>query len=142
MLDGNSSIISMQFAYAAQRAAELFKYFGQTEKAEKYTKLSDQITKAVYEKCWDESRNYLADYSCKKRIQHACPDICRIDKYIPEDKQKAFTERFMNDNSLTQPTMYFRFYLTQALKKPAWQTSIWRLSDYGKICFKRINHIR
>ena len=117
MLDGNSSIISMQFAYAAQRAAELFKYFGQTEKAEIYTKLSDQITKAVYEKCWDESRNYLADTPAKKEFSMHAQIFAVLTNTIPEDKQKAFTERFMNDNSLTQPTMYFRFYLTQALKK-------------------------
>jgi hypothetical protein len=36
---------------------------------------------------------------------------------IPEEKQKSFVRKFMNDNSLIQPTMYFRFYLTQALKK-------------------------
>jgi hypothetical protein len=36
---------------------------------------------------------------------------------IPEKDQKEFVQRFMNDKSLIQPTMYFRFYLTQALKK-------------------------
>jgi hypothetical protein len=36
---------------------------------------------------------------------------------IPEKEQKAFLLRFMNDKTLIQPTMYFRFYLTQALKK-------------------------
>lgn len=37
MKDGNSSILSMQFAYAAQRASELFKYFGHSEQADKYS---------------------------------------------------------------------------------------------------------
>jgi hypothetical protein len=36
---------------------------------------------------------------------------------IPEKDQKNFVQRFMNDKNLIQPTMYFRFYLTQALKK-------------------------
>jgi len=36
---------------------------------------------------------------------------------IPENSQKEFVKRFMNDKSLIQPIMYFRFYLTQALKK-------------------------
>jgi hypothetical protein len=98
MMDGNSSILSMQVAYAAQRAAELFRYFGIPEKADKYSLIAQQLTKAVYEKCWDESRGYLADT-------------------IAENNQKAFIKRFMNDKSLIQPTMYFRFYLTQALKK-------------------------
>ena len=36
---------------------------------------------------------------------------------IPEKDQKNFVLRFMKDKNLIQPTMYFRFYLTQALKK-------------------------
>ena len=36
---------------------------------------------------------------------------------IPETRQKAFAEKFIDDKTLIQPTMYFRFYLTQALKK-------------------------
>jgi len=41
MNDGNSSILSMQFAYALQKAAELFTYFGQSEKGEYYSELPD-----------------------------------------------------------------------------------------------------
>ena len=35
---------------------------------------------------------------------------------VPENEKKDFVLRFEKDNSLIQPTMYFRFYLTQALK--------------------------
>lgn len=116
-MDGNSSIISMQFAYAAQRAAEIFKYFGQTDRAEKYTKLADQVTRSVYKKCWDDSRKYLSDTPAKKEFSMHAQIFGVLTNTIPENSQKAFTERFMNDKSLIQPTMYFRFYLTQALKK-------------------------
>jgi hypothetical protein len=117
MQDGNSSIISMQFAYAAQRAAELFRYYNQVAKAEKYEQLAGAITKAVYEKCWDESRNYLADTPEKKEFSMHAQIFGVLTNTIPEDKQKTFTDRFMKDKTLIQPTMYFRFYLTQALKK-------------------------
>jgi alpha-L-rhamnosidase len=117
MMDGNSSIISMQFAYASQRAAEIFKYFGQTDRAEKYTQIADKITRAVYEKCWDDSRKYLADTPAKKEFSMHAQIFGVLTNTIPENSQKSFTERFMNDKSLIQPTMYFRFYLTQALKK-------------------------
>jgi alpha-L-rhamnosidase len=35
---------------------------------------------------------------------------------VPDNDVKAFVTRFEKDKSLIQPTMYFRFYLTQALK--------------------------
>jgi hypothetical protein len=117
MNDGNSSILSMQFAYALQKAAELFTYFGQSEKAEYYSEIARQLTKAVYDKCWDESRGYLADTPGKKEFSMHAQIFGILTNTIPENNQKAFVQRFMFDTSLIQPTMYFRFYLTQALKK-------------------------
>jgi len=115
--EGNSSILSMQFAYASQRAAELFRYYGQPEKANKYSELALQLTKAVYEKCWDESKGYLADTPSKKEFSMHAQIFAVLTNTIPEKDQKNFVQRFMNDKNLIQPTMYFRFYLTQALKK-------------------------
>jgi hypothetical protein len=115
--EGNSSILSMQFAYASQRAAELFRYYGQPEKADKYSELALQLTKAVYEKCWDESKGYLADTPSKKEFSMHAQIFAVLTNTIPEKDQKNFVQRFMNDKNLIQPTMYFRFYLTQALKK-------------------------
>lgn len=36
---------------------------------------------------------------------------------IPEKEQQALLEKVINDQKLIKPTLYFRFYLTQALKK-------------------------
>ncbi|HKK43132.1 MAG TPA: alpha-L-rhamnosidase N-terminal domain-containing protein [Bacteroidales bacterium] len=116
-MDGNSSILSMQYAYAAQKAAELFRYFGMTEKAEKYEETAEHLTKAVYDECWDSSKGYLADTPDKDEFSMHAQIFGVLTNTIPEKEQKAFVKRFMNDNSLIQPTMYFRFYLTQALKK-------------------------
>jgi hypothetical protein len=115
--DGNSSILSMQFAYAAQRAAELFRSYGQNIQAENYSLIARDLTKAVYEKCWDESRGYLADTPDKKDFSMHAQIFAVLTNTIPENKQKEFVQRFMNDKTLIQPTMYFRFYLTQVLKK-------------------------
>ena len=115
--DGGSSILTMQFAYALQRASELFRYFGQPEKADKYSLLAQHLTKAVYEKCWDVSRGYISDTPLKKAFSMHAQIFAVLTNTIPEPGQKEFVKRFMNDKSIIQPTMYFRFYLTQALKK-------------------------
>ena len=115
--EGNSSVLSLQFAYAAERAGELFQYFGLSEKAETYRQLAQHITRAVYSTCWDASRGYLADTPDKTEFSMHAQIFGVLTNTIPENQQKLFTERFMNDKSLIQPTLYFRFYLTQALKK-------------------------
>jgi hypothetical protein len=107
----------MQFAYAVQRASELFRYYGQPEKADNYSDLARKITKAVYEKCWDESKGYIADTPSKKEFSMHTQIFAVLTNTIPENNQKEFVKRFINDKALIQPTMYFRFYLTQALKK-------------------------
>jgi alpha-L-rhamnosidase len=117
MNDGNSSILSMQLAYAAERTAELFRYYKQPEKADKYSAIAKQLTKAVYQNCWDESHGYLADTPSKKEFSMHAQIFGVLTNTIPESDQITFVKRFMNDKSLIQPTMYFRFYLTQALKK-------------------------
>ncbi len=115
--DGQSSIITMQLAYAAQRAAELNNYFDQPVQAEKYKKLAQYLTKAVYQNCWDSSRNYLADTPDKAEFSMHAQIFGVLTNTIQESDQKTMLERIMNDPKLIQPTLYFRFYLTQALKK-------------------------
>jgi hypothetical protein len=117
MKDGNSSILSMQFAYAAQRASELFRFYGMSTEADKYDVLAEKITKAVYKNCWDETHGYLADTPLKKEFSMHAQIFGVLTNTIPEIEQKEFVRKFMNDKKLIQPTMYFRFYLTQALKK-------------------------
>jgi hypothetical protein len=117
MKDGNSSILTMQFAFAAQRAAELFSFYGQQEKADRCIELNRKLTKAVYDNCWDEGRGYLSDTPAKKEFSMHAQIFGVLTNTIPEKDQKDFVLKFMNDKTLIQPTMYFRFYLTQALRK-------------------------
>lgn len=117
MDDGYSSILTMQFAYAAQKAAELFNFYGQTEQAEKYSTMAQNLTRSVFEKCMVESTGYISDTPLKKEFSMHAQIFAVLTNTIPEKDQKAFVQKFMNDKSLIQPTMYFRFYLTQALKK-------------------------
>jgi alpha-L-rhamnosidase len=115
--EGGSSILSMQLAYALDKAAELYSFFGKEEQAEGYRSESEALKKSVYEKCWDPSRKYLADTPDKNQFSMHAQIFGVLTNTIPESEQKSFTERFMNDNSLIQPTMYFRAYLAQALEK-------------------------
>jgi len=116
-IDGQSSILTMQLAYAVQLAAELNDYYNQPALAQKYKQLAQYLNKAVAENCWDDSRNYLADTPDKTEFSMHAQIFGVLSNTIPENEQKAMVERIMNDPKLIQPTLYFRFYLTQALKK-------------------------
>lgn len=115
--DGQSSILTMQLAYAIQRTAELNDYFNQPLQAKEYKQLAQNLTKSVYEKCYSTSRKYLADTPNSKEFSMHAQIFGVLTNTIPENEQKVMIERVMSDQKLIQPTLYFRFYLTQALKK-------------------------
>jgi hypothetical protein len=107
----------MQLAYALERASELFAGFRNNQKADEYRNLSMSLTKAVLKNCWDEKRGYLSDTPGKKEFSMHAQILAVLTNTIPVENQKTFTEKFIQDDSLIQPTMYFRAYLAQALKK-------------------------
>ncbi len=115
--EGQSSILTMQLAYAVQRAAELNDFFNQPIQAQKYKQLAQSLTKSVSQNCWDENKKYLADTPEKTEFSMHAQIFGVLSNTIPENEQKAMIERIVNDQTLSQPTLYFRFYLTQALKK-------------------------
>ncbi len=115
--DGQSSILTMQLAYALERASALNAHYGKPEQARKYKEQAEKISRSVFEKCWDESRQYLSDTPDKTDFSAHAQILGVLTNTIPESDQKAIIERVLNDPNLIQPTLYFRFYLTQAMKK-------------------------
>jgi alpha-L-rhamnosidase len=114
---GNSSIISFQYAYALRQASAIFETFGQKDKAVYYKTLADLISKSTYELCYDATRGEVSDTPDKKFFSQHANIFALLSNSVPKANEKAIMEKILNDNSLIQTTFYFKFYLTQALKK-------------------------
>ncbi len=115
--EGQSSNITLQYAYALDLAADLFNNFENPEAAESYSQTSGKIKNAVYLKCWDEEKGLLADAPGKKIFSQHANIFGILTDAIPEKSQRKVMQRILEDSSLIQCTMYFRFYLFQAMKK-------------------------
>lgn len=113
---GQSTILSLHLAYSARHAADLHRWNGDENKAANYEKLAENLIKSVKEKCWDDTKKYFADTPEKTEFSMHAQIFAVLTSAVPENEVKAFVSRFEKDKSLIQPTMYFRFYLTQALK--------------------------
>ena len=59
--DGNSSVITLQYTYTLQQAAALFAHYGHQQEAQHYQQLATTINQAVYERCFDQGRNEMAN---------------------------------------------------------------------------------
>ncbi len=115
--DGQSAILSLQFARALQEAADLEEALGSKTHAEHDRALAARIAHAVYEHCWDASRGLLADTPAKKHFSQHANIFGVLAGAIPAADQKAVMEKVLADSTLTQCSYYFRFYLFRAMKK-------------------------
>ncbi len=115
--EGNSSNLSLQLAYALDMAAELHQAFGDQYHAEHYSTLSEILKKGTFNRCWDEEKGLLADSPDKKSFSQHANIFGILTGAVPEERQKELMQRILEDDQLIQCTLYFRFYLFQAMKK-------------------------
>jgi hypothetical protein len=130
---GHSALISLNYVYALERAAELFTWFSGVEqsaelakKAQEFYLQAERTRKAVYNLCYDYSSGLLADVPLddpnKAMYKHGIfsqhTNIWGIlTDAFPEDDIPEVMERILSDTSLIPTTIYFRFYLFQAMQK-------------------------
>jgi hypothetical protein len=115
--EGNSSNISLQYAAALDLAADLFMNHGNTILAESYSEISKRIKNAVYLNCWDEDKGLLTDAPGKKIFSQHANIFGILTDAIPVELQPKVMQKILEDESLIQCTMYFRFYMFQAMRK-------------------------
>ena len=115
--EGNSSNLTLQYAYSLDLAAELFQDFGDDNISQKYRSIAQRIKQATFNFCWDQDKGLLAESPEKKIFSQHANIFGVLTDAIPEDLQAQVMQRVLKDTSLIQCTMYFRFYLFQAMKK-------------------------
>ncbi len=115
--DGNSSIITLQYIYTLQQAAELFAYFGKTHEATHYRKLAEQLSRGTYKECFNRARGVMANTPGKNSYSQHASIMGVLTGSIPQNEMKRVMNGVLTDTSLSQATFYYRFYLTRALKK-------------------------
>lgn len=115
--DGNSALISLNFVYALERAAELFAHFGEFQKSLHYKNLSESITASVYKNCFDNHKGLLADTPFKQEFSQHTNIWGILTNSFPDDQVKPVMMKILEEEGLIQTTIYFKFYLFEAMKK-------------------------
>jgi hypothetical protein len=115
--NGQSSILSLQYASALRAAADLEAAFGRAQQAQQDRALAAKIAAAVYKTCWDPTRRLLADTSARKNFSQHANILGVLEDAIPPADQTRAMKTVLSDSSLTPATYYFRFYLFRAMKK-------------------------
>lgn len=115
--DGASAILDLQLLLAYQWAAELESHIGMPAYAVMYGKMAARLKQTIRRKYWNAARHLYADTNEKDVYsQHA--NALAILAGVPDQTDiPGICDRLLKDSSLTQCTIYFRYYLHQALAK-------------------------
>ncbi|WP_173021479.1 family 78 glycoside hydrolase catalytic domain [Lewinella sp. W8] len=113
-MEGGSSIVSLQYLGALRTATELHAYFGHEQEAARYAARARRLAAAIKEHCWNAERGLMMDTPGGKAYSQHANILAILEDIAPASSQKML-ERVLTDESLTQVSEYFRFYLIQAL---------------------------
>jgi hypothetical protein len=116
-MDGNSSIITLQYVYTLQQAAELFAAFGHKQQAEHYRSLASRLSESVYKRCFDKRRQEMANTPEQKTFSQHASILAVMTGSVPKGEMQKVMNKVLTDSTLSQATFYYRFYLNQALKR-------------------------
>lgn len=132
---GNSSILSLQYVYTLEKAADVFDGYNMHDMAVEYRSLADNIKKAVFEKCFNPVKGLIADSPEKNTFSQHANVLAILTNTFPETTDKAkIVSAILNDKDLAQCTLYFKFYLFEALLKAGQADQfIASLTPWGKM---------
>ena len=116
-LEGGSTLITLQYAYALQKAAQLEAAFGVAGQAQQYREQAQQLLAAVNQHSWDQQAAMYADKPGEKVFSQQTNIMAILTGAIDADKQQALMTKLLDEPGLAQATYYYQFYLFEALHK-------------------------
>ncbi|MCF6193482.1 MAG: alpha-L-rhamnosidase N-terminal domain-containing protein [Kangiellaceae bacterium] len=115
--DGYSMSIALQLVKTLQLASEMFSDLGYEGLAQKYSDLEKHIRKNVVKQSFVKAKGLFAETPKKNKFSQHTNIMAILTNTIPKTKQRALMEKILSDKSLIQTTIYYKFYLFNALQK-------------------------
>lgn len=114
---GHSAILDLQLLWAYQWAAEMEAAFGMPAFAELDAKKAAQLQRTIREKYWDPAKGLFADTEEKTTFSQHANALAILTGTAPEADRAAVGQKLLADDTLTPCSIYFKYYLHQALVK-------------------------
>jgi alpha-L-rhamnosidase len=115
--DGSSAILDLQLLWAYQWAAELETTLGLKYYAALYTQKAAQLKQTIQHKYWTPSKNLYADTREKNSFSQHANALAILTGMLNKADMRTVGQQMLRDSTLTQCTIYFKYYLHQALVK-------------------------
>jgi alpha-L-rhamnosidase len=116
-VNGNSAVLDLQLLWAYQLAAELENKLGSKEFSTKYEQLALQLKQTIRSKYWVDSKKMYADRSEKDVFSQHANSLAILTGVASGDEAVALGHKLLTDSSMVQASIYFKYYVHQALIK-------------------------
>jgi len=114
---GNSAIMDLQLLWAYQLAAQMESKMGLPDFANLYRKKATQLKQTIQNKYWDPVKKLYADTEDKDLFSQHANSLAILTGMIKGADAAALGKKILADTSLTQCSIYFKYYMHQALIK-------------------------
>ncbi|MDB5131063.1 MAG: alpha-rhamnosidase [Mucilaginibacter sp.] len=114
---GGSAIMDLQLMWAYQLAAEMETKMGLPDLAHLYRAKAAQLKHTIQLKYWDAAKNLYADTEDKDIFSQHANSLAILSGMVNTASASAISKRMLADTSLTQCSIYFKYYLHLALVK-------------------------
>lgn len=115
--NGNSAMLDAQLLWAYKLASELEKKFGSEGIAKEYDQAAELLQNTIRKKYWNQNRKLFADTPEKDLFSQHTNALAILSGIITKDSAAAVADKIATDTSLAQATIYFKYYIHQALAK-------------------------
>jgi alpha-L-rhamnosidase len=115
--NGTSSVMDLQLLWAYQLAAEMENKLGSAYYVGLYSKKAAQLKQTVQHKYWDATKMLYADTEDKNVFSQHANSLAILTGVVNKDDIPAVSRNILTDTALTQCTIYFKYYMHQALVK-------------------------
>lgn len=127
--DGGSTFLTLQFVGALQAAAEMEGRYGSQERVRDYQAIIQKASDTLMKKSWDSAHGLFADTPAKNSWSQDANILAVISDVAPRNQQNELLKRLLGSKQneaamvdgisvppLSEPSYYFRFYLSRALE--------------------------
>lgn len=113
--DGSSAVVDFLFLYTLQQAASMEQSIGMPAYASKYQEAIKDLQAAIQKKYWNASKQLFADRAEQDLYSQHANTLAILTGTVSGASAKALGEKIMQDKSLTEATIFFKYYVYQAL---------------------------
>jgi alpha-L-rhamnosidase len=115
--NGNSALLDLQLMWAYDQAAEMEARMGLPAFAQLYHEKATQLKATIQKRYWDAGRSLYTDTEDKELFSQHTNTLAVLTGMVTGADATALSKKLLTDTTLTQCTIYFKYYLHQALIK-------------------------